>query len=144
MWTLAYLFGFLFCIDILLRARTPEIWSVVAAQGFIFMTAYLNLLGARAYIGNRPLRHGYAACAVSALIALSVYFTTLHPNPDARFAVMSLVGGILFLLSARTIARGDLQRLPARYLFALPCAGHGLFLLVWGNNPLPVSMAPFP
>ncbi|PKO33230.1 MAG: GGDEF domain-containing protein [Betaproteobacteria bacterium HGW-Betaproteobacteria-7] len=129
-WTLAYLSGFLFCISLLLRPALPEIASVLAAQVFIFLMAYLNLTGTRAYIGLPVLPKAYPMLGLAALLVVSTWFTLVEPNGGARFAVSSLMIGSIFLLCARTIAKGKIHDYPARYLYATASGFHGLFLLL--------------
>jgi hypothetical protein len=129
-WMLSYIFGFFFCLNFLVRPHAPEVILVAAAQTCVLMMAYLCLLGCRTYVGKRPLSHRYAASAIAALVALSIYFTAVQPHTGARFLILSLGPGVFFLLSARTIAQGKVRSFPARYMVALACGGHGLFLLV--------------
>ena len=129
-WMLSYIFGFFFCLNFLVRPHAPEVIFVAAAQTCVLMMAYLCLLGCRTYVGKRPLSHRYAASAIAALVALSIYFTAVQPHTGARFLILSLGPGVFFLLSARTIAQGKVRSFPARYMVALACGGHGLFLLV--------------
>ncbi|UCV27929.1 GGDEF domain-containing protein [Ferribacterium limneticum] len=129
-WATSYFFGTLFCVSLLVRTAVPEIWSVIATQSMLFLMAYLNLRGTRAYIGQPRLSPAYAAVALLLLIAVSGYFTMVHPDPGIRFTLSSLMAGVIFLLCARTIAKGKMQEYPARYLFAMACGGHGAFLLI--------------
>lgn len=128
-WALSYLSGFLFCLDIAARPYLPEVMSVVVAQVGMLLMAYLCLVGCHAYMKRPPLAHRYAAAYMVASVSLSVYFTVGQPHLGARFVIVSLGLGVLFLLAARTLATGGLRRYPARYLTALACGGHGLFLL---------------
>lgn len=129
-WALSYLSGFAMCAVILARARLSEAWFVADVQLLNYFMAYLNLVGARAYIGRRPISHLHAAGIGLALVALALHFTIVQPNPEIRFAVLSAVSGVLFILGARVLATGEVHRYPARYLFALASGGHGLFLLI--------------
>lgn len=129
-WGLSYLNGFALCLVLLSHGRLPEPVFVAASQTLTFLVAYLNLAGARAYVGRTPLPRHRVGGALAGLVALSLYFTIGHAHPAARFALLSLVSGILFLFSARTLATGSIGRYPARYLFALAISTHGLFLLV--------------
>lgn len=129
-WAASYFFGTLFCVSLLVRTAVPEIWSVITAQSMLFLMAYLNLRGTRAYTGLPRRSPAYAALALLLLIGVSVYFTTVNPAPGIRFALSSLMAGVIFLLCARTIAKGKVQEYPARYLYAMACGGHGAFLLI--------------
>lgn len=129
-WALSYLSGFGLCVLFLSRDSLPEPGFVIASQTLSFLIAYLNLAGARAYIGRRPLPARYALAFALFLVALALYFTIEQPAPGVRFAASSVTTGILFLLSARTLAVGGIHDYPARYLFALASTGHGLFLLL--------------
>ena len=130
LWAGSYFFGSLFCVSLLLRSALPEIGSVIAAQLLLFGMAYLNLRGTRAYAGVPQFPHAYGALAVLLLITLSTYFTLIQPDPGIRFTLSSLMAGTLFLLCAKTIAKGKVQQYPARYLYAVACASHGTFLLI--------------
>lgn len=129
-WALSYLSGFGLCVLFLSHGRLPEPAFVVASQVLSFLIAYLNLAGARAYVGRRALPGRYAAGFALVLVALALYFTLEDPAPGVRFAATSVTTGVLFLLSARTLAVGGIHDYPARYLFAFASAGHGLFLLL--------------
>ena len=61
---------------------------------------------------------------------MAVYFTVGHPHPVARFVLSGLVGGVYFLLTAVTLARGGFNKVPARYIFAAMVGFHGAFLLL--------------
>lgn len=130
LWMLSYLCAFVFSSSLLARGQVPEVVSVVFSQGSVSLAAYLCLLGARAYMGRRPLPHGYAAVAIGALVLLSVYFTLVRPHLGMRFVFAGLGAGVFFLLTARTLAQGGIGLVPARYLFAVAAGAHGLFLLL--------------
>lgn len=129
-WTLSILFAFLLCLSLLARAQLSEVFSVIAAQFCTFMLAYLNLAGARAYLGRPRLALRHVFLTASVLLGASLYFTVIRPDAGIRFGLSSLVVGGIFLLCARTIAKGALQEYPARYLYALACGAHGLFALI--------------
>jgi len=130
LWASSYFFGTLFCVSLLVRTATPEVWSVITAQSLLFLMAYLNLRGTRAYVGLPQSWPGYAALAALLLIAASAYFTAIQPDPGMRFALSSLMAGVIFLLCAKTVAKGKVQEYPARYLYAMACGCHGAFLLI--------------
>lgn len=129
-WALSYLSGFALSVVLLSRGTLPEFVSVAATQSLMFLIAYLNFAGARHYIGRAQAPHHVAVVAAALIVAISVFFTIEQPNSGARFTLSSVPPGLLFLLSARTLATGDIHRYPARYLVALASAAHGLFLLV--------------
>ncbi|WP_217450822.1 GGDEF domain-containing protein [Vogesella oryzae] len=128
-WTLSYCSGLLFSLNLLLRAIAPELLLVMLAQLSAFMMVYLNLQATRAYTGAPPLSWRQSAPALVLLLALAAYFTRVQPDEVMRYTLTSLMLGAMFLLAARTIARGGLQHYPARLLYAAICASHGLFLL---------------
>ena len=134
LWTLSFLSASVFCAILLVRVHAPEVLSVVLsvvlAQAFISVAAYLYLLGSRAYMGRRPLPPGYAVTAIAAVMALAAYFTVVQPHMGIRFALAGSVSGVCFLLTAHTLARGGFRNVPARYLFALVAGLHGLFLFL--------------
>lgn len=130
LWMLSFLLGSVFSVSLLTRDMLPEVVSVAISQGSISTAAYLCLLASRMYMGRRPLSHRYAAAGIGALIALSLYFTIVHPHLGMRFLLAGLGPAIGFLLTARTLAHGDVRRVPARYLFALVVGLHGVFLLL--------------
>lgn len=129
-WALSYLSGFLLCAVVLTRGQISEAWFVIDGQVLSFLMAYLNLVGARAYIGRPAISHARAAGMGAALVVLALHFTIVQPNPGIRFAVVSAVTGLLFILGARVLATGNVHRFPARYIFASASGAHGLFLLI--------------
>jgi diguanylate cyclase (GGDEF)-like protein len=129
-WALTYLSGFALCVVLLSNQYLPTASQVVATQLLSFLVAYLNVAGARAYVGRRPLGTAHVITAALVLVAFCLHFTLTHPHPGIRFAATSFATGILFLLGARTLAVGALRTYPARYLFALASTLHGSFLLV--------------
>lgn len=141
-WVLSYLFGFLFCLNLIGRAHVPEGISVVVAQVSIVLSAYLALLGSRAYVGRTPWpHHRVAAVGLLVLAVLAAYFTVVRPHLGMRFLLISTSTGVLFLASAFVLARGGLQNAPMRHMFALAAGAHGLFLLarpwlfrLWGQE----------
>ncbi|HEY9207821.1 GGDEF domain-containing protein [Acidovorax sp.] len=130
LWTLSFLSASVFCAILLVRVHLPEVLSGVLAQASISVAAYLCLLASRAYMGLRPLPHGYAVTAIAAVMALAAYFTVVQPHMGIRFALAGSVSGVCFLLTAHTLARGGFRNVPARYLFALVAGLHGLFLFL--------------
>lgn len=129
-WTLSYCFALLVSLNLLLRTAAPELVLVLLAQFSAFMMAYLNLQGTRAYVGASPVPWRYGVIALAALLGAATYFTLQQPNEAMRYTVLSLVVGVLFLLCAGSIARGNIRDYPARYLYALASGGHGVFLLL--------------
>ncbi|MBU0787226.1 MAG: GGDEF domain-containing protein, partial [Gammaproteobacteria bacterium] len=130
LWMLSFLFGSVFSVSLLVRDWVPEVLAVVISQGAISMAAYVCLLASRMYMGRRPLSHIYAVVGIGALISLSVYFTVVQPHLGMRFLLAGLGSGICFLLTAFTLAKGELRRVPARYLLAMVAGLHGTFLLL--------------
>ena len=129
-WVLSFLSASVFGANLLVREHMPLVLSVVLAQAGIAVAAYCCFLGGRAYLGLRLPHHGYATAAIVAVVALAVYFTVGHPHPAARFVLSGLVGGVYFLLTAVTLARGGFNKVPARYIFAAMVGFHGAFLLL--------------
>jgi len=133
LWLLSYLCGFLFCLNLVGRAYMPEVLSVVVAQVAIVLSAYLALLGSRAYTGRRPWPrrcHAMAAGGLLALAVLAAYFTVVQPHLGLRFLLISTSAGVLFLGTGLALARGGMHNAPLRHMFALAAGFHGLFLLV--------------
>lgn len=130
LWVLSFLGATVFSTTLLLRTFMPEVVSVLLAQASIALASYTCLMGSRAYVGRSPLGHGAAAVGMVLLLALSAYFTVVHPHPGARFALAGLFSGPCFLLTARTLARGGFRNVPVRYLVGTAIGAHGLFVLV--------------
>lgn len=132
LWMQSFLCGSVYCINLLMRDQLPwALWlSVILTQGSLALAAYLCFLGGRAYMGRAPLPHWRAACALAGLLVLSVYFTEVQPNLGARFVLSGLVAGVLFLLTAHTMARGGFHKAPLRYLFAGVVGVHGVCVLL--------------
>lgn len=129
-WTVSYFWGFVFCLTLVLRTYLPEVIAVMLAQASSALAAYMLLLAVRAYMGRPRISHAWAGLGITCLLSCSAYFTVVQPQFNVRFILVSLVVGVLFLLAARTVAHGHYKQVPARYLFALIAAAHGLFLLV--------------
>ena len=130
LWTLSFLSVSVFCAILILRDHLPQLLSVVLAQTFVALAAYLCFMASRAYMGRPHLWHGYAVSAIAAVVALSMYFTVVQPHLGIRFALMGSVSGLYFLLTARTLACGGFRNWPARYLFAFVAGLHGFFILL--------------
>lgn len=130
LWMLSFLCAFVFSTSLLLREQLPEAVSVAISQGAVSLAAYLCLLGSRAYMCRRAVSHAYAAVAIGALVLGAIYFTVVQPHLGMRFVFAGLGAGVFFLLTARTLAQGDVRLAPARYLFAVAAVVHGLFLLL--------------
>lgn len=129
-WTLAYACGLPICLNLLWHDYAPEWLTVVFTQLSTFLLAWINLLACRRYLNLPSLPHSAGLSAMGVLLATGLYFTLIQPNQGLRFLTLSTVLGVLFLLSARTMARGGASEYPARYLYALCCGGHGVFLLL--------------
>ena len=133
LWTWSFFAMGTFAVNLLLRDFSPQGIAAVLAQISIVASAYLCWLGSRAYMGRKPLslraQVSVALCAAGFLL-LSAYFTYTRPNQGARFVLISVFLGFFFLMTARTMAKGGMHRVPARYLFAAVVGGHGLFLLI--------------
>jgi diguanylate cyclase (GGDEF)-like protein len=130
LWVLSFLCSSVFTVSLLARGLLPEVVGVVISQGFVALGAYLCLLAGRMYMGRRPFPHRYAVAALGALLALSVVFTQVYPHVGMRFVLIGLGSGVCYLLTARTLAAGDIHRVPARYLLAGVLCLHGLFVLL--------------
>jgi len=133
LWLLSYLCGFMFCANLAARQYLPEVLSVVVAQIAIPLSAYLALLGSRAYLAHTPWPrrvHATAGVALLGLAAVAVYFTVGLPHVGARFLLISVSTGVLFLCTSVTLARGGVRNAPLRHMFALAAGFHGLFLLI--------------
>ena len=129
-WVLAFFSSAVFTVNLLARDALPEPVTVVVAQISMSLIGYLGWMGARAYMHQPPLPHTLALLALAILTALALYFTVARPHPGVRFLLLGLMSGVCFLLTARTLAQGGFARVPARYLFAITLAAHGLFVLV--------------
>ena len=133
LWTWSFFAMGTFAVNLLLRDFAPQGIAAVLAQTSIVASAYLCWLGSRTYMGRKPLslraQVSVALCAAGFLL-LSAYFTYIKPNQGARFVLISVFLGFFFLMTARTMAKGGIHRVPARYLFAAVVGGHGLFLLI--------------
>lgn len=127
-WAGAYLSAFLSAINILNRSYIPDVLSILGTQATQFLTAYLILMGARCYIGQRPWPIHFGVLIIVALMSVATFFTLFDPNPPARIVISTLVTGLFFGFCAITIAKGDIRRLPARYVFALLCGLHAVFV----------------
>ena len=129
-WTLAFACGLPVCLNILLRNSAPEWLLVVFTQLSTFLLAWLNLVAGRSYLGLRPLSPCLGMILASLLLASGLYFTLVQPEQGVRFLTLSTMLGVLFCLAAHTMARGGARQYPARYLYALCCGTHGVFLLL--------------
>jgi len=120
----------------------PEVVAVILSQASLALGAYMQLLGVRAYMGRPRISHAWATLCIACLLSACAYFTVIQPQFGVRFILISLVVGGVFLLAARTVAQGPFKQVPARYLYALIAAAHGLFLLArpWLLDPDAISM----
>ncbi|MBU1353932.1 MAG: GGDEF domain-containing protein [Gammaproteobacteria bacterium] len=130
LWMLSFLFGSVFSVSLLVRDWVPEVFAVMISQAAISIAAYFCLLASRNYMGRQPVSHVYGVVGIGVLISLSVYFTVVQPHLGMRFLLAGLGSGICFLLTAFTLAKGELRRVPARYLLAMVAGLHGTFLLL--------------
>jgi diguanylate cyclase (GGDEF)-like protein len=130
LWMLSFLFGSVFSVSLLVRDWVPEVFAVMISQAAISIAAYFCLLASRKYMGRQPVSHVYGVVGIGVLISLSVYFTVVQPHLGMRFLLAGLGSGICFLLTAFTLAKGELRRVPARYLLAMVAGLHGTFLLL--------------
>lgn len=128
-WAGAYLAAFLTAINLLTRSEQPGIAAVFGLQVTQFLTTYLMLMGTRCYLGLKPWSLRDGTLILAGLLLATTYFTVFDPNPALRIAVSSLVTGVLFGLCATTMARGGIRQYPARYIFAIPCSIHAIFVL---------------
>ena len=128
-WGGAYLAAFLSALNFLLRGSPAGIATILSSQLTQLLTGYLMLLGVRSYLGLKPWPFRYGAGLVVVVLAGVSFFTLIEPSPALRIGLSSLVVGGLFGLWAITMARGHIRQFPARYIFAIPCALHALFVL---------------
>jgi len=128
-WATSYLCGVLACLALLGRSQVNVV-SVAVVQTLFVATAYLSLAGARAYMGRPRISRRLSASALATLIGTSAYLTAVEPNPALRITISNVVCGMLFLSGALTLSQGGRRLYPARYCFALACAGHGVFLIL--------------
>ena len=113
-----------------LRADIPELLATLIVSFFITAVAWLIYQGCRLHVGQPrgSVLVGMAVIGLSVLI--TTFFTAIHPVPGVRFVITSLITGVLFVLSARHISQGGHERYPTRYLFALLCSLHGIFIML--------------
>lgn len=133
LWLYSYLCGFVFCVNLATRQYLPEVLSVVVAQIAIPLSAYLALLGSRAYLARTPWSLRVHAAVVTTLLVLAaaaVYFTVGQPHVGVRFVLISVSTGVLFLCTSFSLARGGVHNAPLRHMFAVAAGVHGLFLLI--------------
>lgn len=133
LWTWSFFAASLTAVNLLLPDILPVVVSVTLAQTSIAAAAILCWLASRAYMGRKPLPRRVQAMigvVVAVLLGLSIYFTEVHAKPGARFVLASGFSGAFFLLTARTVAKGDMRLVPARYLFAGIVGAHGIFLFL--------------
>lgn len=127
-WTQAYAFGFLFCVGFLWRPQAPGALTVLLVHGGILLMSYQCMRGCQAYVGRPDKAHPLVWLLIGVWLMAPVYFTVVQPDLRVRLVLASVGPAVFFLLGARVMwahARGY----PARQLFAVLCAGHGLFLL---------------
>ena len=129
-WLWGYVFGLIFCVGFLLRPHMPEWLAVLVAQSTVLLTGYFNLSACKAYLGLPPPKHRYAITGILCVIALSMYYTSIQPQSEARFVTGSLGTAVMYLLGARTMSQGDLRQFPARRVFVWICGAHGAFLML--------------
>lgn len=128
-WSLAHTLGFLACLELLTRGRLPDVASVVLAQGLLLGMGYFIYVGARRHVGDAHPPHWIGALIIGVVTSTAVFFTVVRPDFAARFLIHSLSLGVLFVLTSQVMARGDVRQHPARYLLAVVCLLHGLFML---------------
>lgn len=129
-WAGAFFAAFLSALNFLTRAYQPAIVMVLSTQVTQFLTAYLMLMGVRSYMGLKPWPVRYGLLIIALLVIVATFFTLIEENPALRIVISSLLTGTLFALCASTIVKGDIHQYPARYIFALPCAIHTVFVAV--------------
>ncbi len=133
LWTWSFFAASLTAVNLLLPDVLPVVVSVALAQTSIAAAAILCWLASRAYMGRKPPPcrvQAVIGVVVAVLLGLSIYFTEVHAKPGARFVLASGFSGAFFLLTARTMAKGDIRLVPARYLFAGIVGAHGIFLFL--------------
>ena len=142
-WATCYFSSFIFSFYFLVKPSLsiPDIASVFLFQSFSFITAFLCFAGAREYVGKKVPSTKQLLLIWSFVLIFNYYFTITSPNMGARFIFSSVICAIFFLLAGRTIAYGGIDKFPKRYLFALTCSLHGIFLLA---RPLFINVDKMP
>ncbi len=131
-WALSYFCSFIFSLYFFLKPSFsfPNLLSVFIFQSFSFITAFLAYVGAKEYVGKKVPSKLNLISIWFLILAFNYYFTEIQSNIAVRFVFSGIIGCIFFLLAAKTIAYGGLEKFPKRYFFALSCVAHGLFLLI--------------
>ncbi len=129
-WGGAYFSAFLSALNILTRSYQPAIAMILGTQIFQFLIAYLMLQGVRSYMGLKPWPARYGVLAICALVIVTTFFTLIEPNPALRMIISSLITGTLFGYCTVCIAKGNIRDFPARYIFALSCVIHTIFVVI--------------
>lgn len=112
------------------RAYVPELLSTLIVSFFITAVAWLIYQGCRLHVGHPRGSTWVAATVIGLSVLITTFFTAIHPVSGVRFVITSLITGALFVLSAHHISRGGYERYPTRYLFALLCSLHGIFIML--------------
>lgn len=129
-WSNSFLFGFIFSCYLVFQPLLPELFSILVFQSCSFFLSFFTLIGSRAYIGKKKLSIAKISTLYFFVLSFSIFFTLIIPNQPIRFIFSSIISGTFFLLSAKTIASGGIDKFPKRYLFSFACLFHGLFLLL--------------
>lgn len=128
-WVMSYFSATAFAAGLFLQPYVPVPAAVVFTQGAVLAAAYLCFIGCREFVGRRIPPWPYAAALAVLSVSLSLVFTVVQPSLAMRFVVVSVLPGLLFLATARTIAIGGMRQFPSRYLFGALMLAHGVFLL---------------
>lgn len=144
-WVLAYVFAFLSSLA-LSQGGTwlTDLQLSFSSNFFITLMAFYVFVGAREYIGYRPLPRWLLPFILLVLTANVIFFTLIAYQPAYRVVTPSLIAGLLFISGAWTIAVGGSRSFPARYVFAAATGFHGLFVIgrlwfVYAGNSLALT-----
>lgn len=128
-WYLSYFFGCFVALGLIFRPLFPEWVTVLTVQVGLFLMAYCTFLGCNAYVGAAAIAPRYGVAGAMVVVSSALYFTLIDYNLVLRVLVGSFSAGVLYLLSAKTIAQGSATLFPVRYMLASGCVVHGLFLV---------------
>ena len=93
-WMLAKLPAALSWLLISLRGLIPDWSSVVVGHGLLILTGILTYEGIRQFRG-KPFRDVYNPALFVLLVCVSIYFTWIQPDINARIALVSACGVII-------------------------------------------------
>ncbi len=127
-WFFAFLCAMLNIALFLAQPALPSVATPMLLQALLLSTGIFAVTGIYHYLERDDIPYKLLLGSAAVTMVLTLSFLVMVDNPVMAFGMGSIMTGIYFLAASRLAWSPQVQRFPARSLFALAVAFHGAFM----------------